>query len=78
MIDTIQDKKPKMEEYFKKGIFILAMMFLVVSSFQLYFSIDRILQTWFEYQYVPIFKSFYNLAVVGISLYIMRLYFVKR
>ena len=67
-----------MGENFKKGVFLIAMLLLLIATFQLYFSIESIINTWFEYQYVPIFRAVYNFIVLIVSLYIIRLYIVKR
>ncbi|MGB9927441.1 MAG: hypothetical protein ACPK85_03420 [Methanosarcina sp.] len=68
---------PDMGENFKKGIFLIAMLLLLVTTFQLYFSIERIIDIWLEYQYASIFKAIYYLFVMLFSLYIIRLYIVK-
>jgi hypothetical protein len=54
------------------------MLLLLVTTFQLYFSVEQIIDTWFEYQYVPIFKAVYCFLVLLVSLYIIRLYILKR
>jgi len=77
MNDTT-DTKPTMEEYFKRGVFIIAMLLLFVATFQLYFSMESIIRTWLEYEYVSIFKAFYNLGVILICVYLIRLYIVKK
>lgn len=76
--ETNAEKVPDLKENFKKGIFLISMLLLLVATFQLYFSIDRIIDTWFEYQYALIFKAVYYLFVLLVSLYIIRLYIVKR
>ncbi|MDQ1276002.1 MAG: hypothetical protein QG610_1577 [Euryarchaeota archaeon] len=76
--ETYKTKVPDLGENFKKGVFIIAMLLLLVATFQLYFSITRIIDMWFEYQYVPIFTAVYNFIVLVVSLYIIRLYIIKR
>jgi len=77
-------EEPKGERFsdiagnFKKGIFLIAMLLLLVATFQLYFSIEQIINTWFEYQYAMIFRAVYYLFVVLVSLYVIRLYIIKR
>ncbi|MFZ2498141.1 MAG: hypothetical protein ACP5N0_09040 [Methanosarcina sp.] len=68
----------EMAENFKKGVLIIAMLLLFVATFQLYFSIEKIIDTWFQYQYASIFKAVYYLFVLVVSLYIIRLYILKR
>jgi hypothetical protein len=70
--------KPTMEGHFKQGLFIIGMLLLFVATFQFYFSMQGIIQTWFEYQYVSIFKAAYNLLIMVLCLYFIRLYLVKR
>ena len=70
--------KPTMEGYFKQGVFIIAMLLLFLATFQLYFSMESIIRTWLEYEYVSIFKAFYNLGVILICVYLIRSYIVKR
>ncbi len=76
--ETKAEKVSDLGENFKKGIFLIAMLLLLVTTFQLYFSIERIIDTWFEYQYAMVFKAVYYLFVLLVSLYIIRLYIVKR
>jgi len=73
-----EKKEVGLEENFKKGVFLIAMLLLLIATFQLYFSIERILSVWFEYQYFPIFKAIYNFFVLLVALYIIRLYIVSK
>jgi hypothetical protein len=72
------EKVSDMGENFKKGVFLISMLLLLVATFQLYSSIGRIIEIWFEYQYIPIFRAIYNFIVLLVSLYIIRLYIIKR
>lgn len=72
------EKVSDMRENFKKGILLISMLLLLVATFQLYFSIEQIIEIWFEYQYIPIFRAVYNFLILIASLYIIRLYIVKR
>ena len=76
--ETHRTKVPDFGENFKKGVFVIAMLFLLTATFQLYFSITKVIDIWFEYQYAPIFKAVYNFIVLLISLYIIRLYIIRR
>lgn len=76
--ETSKAKVSDLGENFKKGVFVIAMLLLLVATFQLYFSITRVINMWFEYQYVPIFTAVYNFIVLVVSLYIIRLYIVRR
>ena len=76
--ETSKAKVSDLGENFKKGVFVIAMLLLLVATFQLYFSITRVINMWFEYQYVPVFTAVYNFIVLIVSLYIIRLYIVRR
>lgn len=76
--ETQKAKVSDLGDNFKKGVFVIAMLLLLVATFQLYFSIERVIEIWFEYQYIPIFRAVYNFIVLLVSLYIIRLYIVKR
>ncbi|HII81157.1 MAG TPA: hypothetical protein HA261_12405 [Methanosarcina sp.] len=76
--ETQKTKVSDLGENFKKGVFVIAMLLLLVATFQLYFSIERVIEIWFEYQYIPIFRAVYNFIVLLVSLYIIRLYIIKR
>ena len=67
----------EMAENFKKGVLIIAMLLLFVATFQLYFSIEKIIDTWFQYQYASIFKAVYYLFVLVVSLYIILVLLTK-
>ena len=76
--ETEKEKTSDIGENFKKGILFIAMLLLLVTTFQLYFSIEQIIDTWFEYQYIPIFKAVYCFLVLLVSLYVIKLYIIKR
>jgi len=76
--ETKGAKGSDLGDNFKKGVFLIAMLLLLVATFQLYFSITRVIDIWFEYQYIPIFTAVYNFIVLLVSLYIIRLYIIKR
>jgi hypothetical protein len=73
-----EEKMSDLAQNFKKGIFLIAMLLSLVATFQVYFSIENIIEIWFEYQYAPIFRAAYNFLVLVVSLYIIRLYIIKR
>jgi hypothetical protein len=77
-LESKKEKMSEMRENFKKGSLLIALLLLLVTTFQLYFSIQQIIETWFEYQYVPIFKTVYYFLVLLVSLYLTRLYIIKR
>jgi hypothetical protein len=50
--ETKAEKVSDPGENFKNGISLISMLLLLLATFQLYFSIERIIDTWFEY-YTP-------------------------
>ena len=77
---TIKKEKKERtnEDYFKSGMLLLVGIVIALSTLQLYFSVDEIIYTWFEYQYRPIFRSVYYLFVIGIGLFILKRYLLVK
>ena len=78
MSDEIENKKTTMEQYFRQGAFVILMLLVLFATFQLYFALENTIRIWFEYQYIPIFRALYNIAILAISLYLIVHYFVKK
>ncbi|WP_340820123.1 hypothetical protein [Methanolobus sp. WCC4] len=79
--DTKPEKEKKertSEDYFKSGMLLLVGIVIALSTLQLYFSVDEIIYTWFEYQYRPIFRSLYYLFVIGIGIIILKRYLLTK
>jgi hypothetical protein len=77
---TIDEEKKKAtpEEYFRWGVFGITMLLLITAAFQLYFSMQETINTWFEWQYVSLFKSVYNLLIIVVCVYVIRLYIFRK
>ncbi|MDD5473815.1 MAG: hypothetical protein PHU34_06660 [Candidatus Methanoperedens sp.] len=70
--------REKMENYFYLGIFLIAMLFALISVFGLYSAISRLISNWFNYRYQPIFDALFNLAILAISIYLIRERMIKK
>ncbi|SFM69343.1 hypothetical protein [Methanolobus profundi] len=80
-VDAKSEKEKKErtnEDYFRSGMLLLVGIIIALSTLQLYFSVDNIITTWFEYQYRPIFRSVYYLFVIGIGLFILKRYLLVK
>jgi len=73
-----QAKIEDFDSYFKKGLFILVNIFIVLAAFGLYFSVNDIIDRWVEYQYVPLVQTIYYVAVIALGLYLMKIYILKK
>jgi hypothetical protein len=62
----------KIEEYFKFGLFIIAMIFAVISVVSLYSSVNTLIGMWFSYKYMPIFNIIFNLSILIICIFLIR------
>jgi len=71
-------KVKTLDDYFKIGVFTIVMLLAFVATFQFYYSVQRAIEMWFEYQYVPIFTALYSLVILTICLYLIRLYVLAR
>lgn len=70
--------REKLEDYFYLGIFLIAMLFALISVFSLYSAINALIANWFTYRYQPIFNALFSLAVLAISIYLIRERLIKR
>ncbi len=70
--------REKMEDYFYLGIFLIAMLFALISVFGLYSAINNLIATWFNYKYQPVFNALFSLSVLAISIYLIRERLIKR
>jgi uncharacterized membrane protein required for colicin V production len=54
-------------------------MFLaLIATFQFYFSAQEVIETWLEYQYVPIFRAIFSFFVLCACIYLTRFYIISR
>lgn len=70
--------REKLEDYFYLGIFLIAMLFALISVFGLYNAINRLISTWLDYRYQPIFDALFSLSILAISIYLIRERLIKR
>ncbi len=66
------------EDYFRWGVFGVTMLLIVISALQLYFTLDDVIRVWFEYQYVSMIKALYNIFIIVVCVYIMRLFVFRK
>lgn len=76
--NAVAGKVKTLDDYFRIGVFTIVMLLAFVATFQFYFSVQRAIEIWFEYQYVPIFRALYSLIILTICLYLIRLYVLAR
>jgi divalent metal cation (Fe/Co/Zn/Cd) transporter len=70
--------REKLEDYSYLGIFLIAMLFALISVFGLYSAINRLIATWFNYRYQPIFDALFSISILAISIYLIRERLIKR
>lgn len=70
--------REKMEDYFYLGIFLIAMLFALISVFELYYAVNNMISTWFNYRYQPIFNALFSLSVLAVSIYLIRERLIKK
>ncbi len=74
----MDDEKCKLEDHFRTGLFIIAMFLALIATFQFYFSAQEVIETWLEYQYVPIFRAVFSFFVLCACIYLTRFYIISR
>ncbi|WP_406655860.1 hypothetical protein V7O62_08515 [Methanolobus sp. ZRKC2] len=72
----IKNRTP--EEYFRWAVFGITMLLLCMATIQLYFSMEDTIRIWFEWQYVSLFKSIYNIVVIVLCIYIIKLFVFRK
>lgn len=77
-IKTKEKKESSMEDYFRAGLFILVGLLLAISVLQFIGSVDQVIYTWFESEYIPIIRAGFNLAVVIFCLYVIKFHLMKK
>lgn len=73
-----EKKKTTPEEYFRWSVFGITMLLLFIAAIQSYFSMEDVIGTWFERQYVPLFRSAYNLVIIVLCVYIIKLFVFRK
>jgi hypothetical protein len=61
----------------QKGLYGILLLLVLVAAIQLYFSVQEIISSWLEEEWVPVFNSIYYLAVIGLGLYLIKRHAVK-
>lgn len=61
----------------QKGLYGILLLLVLVAAIQLYFSVQEIIRSWLEEEWVPVFNSLYYLAVIGLGLYLIKRHLVK-
>jgi ABC-type transport system involved in cytochrome c biogenesis permease subunit len=49
----------------------IVLLFIFFALFQMYFSIQTIIERWFSSEFIPIFQTLYYLGVIALGLYII-------
>lgn len=59
---------------FIQGLYAILFLVILIAAFQLYFSIQTFISTWFSEEYIPVVNSLYYLAVVVGGIYLILAY----
>ncbi|HEY9246794.1 MAG TPA: hypothetical protein VIO11_08115, partial [Candidatus Methanoperedens sp.] len=69
-----EDPFKKLTRYAVVAIFVLL---ILMAAFTFFFSMQSAIGTLFDYQYVELVRAVFSLAVLGIGIYIVRMYLSK-
>ncbi|MBC7086712.1 MAG: hypothetical protein H5T43_10235 [Methanomethylovorans sp.] len=78
---SVKEKEKKahsIEDYFRGSLFALVALLLVISSLQFYDSVNDVISTWFELEYIPIIRAVFNLTIVIFCVYVIKFYLLKK
>jgi hypothetical protein len=58
--------------------YVVIGIFVLIAAFQLYFTIQDLIRTWFSDQFVPVISSVYYVAVIVAGVWLIREYIRKQ
>ncbi len=61
------------EKVIRKILIIIALVMLIISISGLYMALNAVIDIWLGYKYSPIYKALLNLAVLILSIYVLKL-----
>jgi hypothetical protein len=70
--------RERFEEMFRRGVFLILMLVLLVATLRAYMALERAIVTWFEYQYVPLAQAAFSLLLLGLAAWLIRSYVIAR
>lgn len=76
-----KDPKPAEKKYGNDLIglaYVVVGIFVLMAAFQLYFTIQGLITTWFSDQFVPVVSAVYYVAVIVVGLWLIREYIRKQ
>lgn len=77
----MDDEKSVEENSFKKVINIAIVIMLValifIALFTFFFSMQDAISTLFDYRYVALVKSIFSLVIIGIGVYLVKMFLSK-
>jgi hypothetical protein len=59
-------------------VYIIIALFVLIATFQLYFTIQELISTWISDQFVPIVSAVYYIAVIVVGVWLIRDYIRKQ
>lgn len=70
--------KERFDEMFRRGVFLILMLVLLIGTFRAYFAIEASIITWLNRQYVPLAQAVFSIVVVGLAAWLLRSYVIAR
>lgn len=63
---------------FRKGSILILLLVLLIASLGFYTSMNSAINTIFDFRYVDMIKSIFNLIVIGAVLYIIKIFVLNK
>ncbi|HID43939.1 MAG TPA: hypothetical protein EYP30_09270 [Archaeoglobaceae archaeon] len=70
--------KIELRDLLRNAFTVIAVIFLVISAWGLYSSLNELIRIWIDYKYAPVYRALLNLSVVILAIYIINLLVRKR
>ncbi len=78
---SADEKKNVESDSFKKliksAVVVIFVLFILIAMFTFFFSMQSAIGTLFDYQYVELMRAIFSLIVLGIAIYIVRMFLSK-
>lgn len=75
---STESQKSSETGMFRKGSILILLLVLLIASLGFYFSMNSAINVIFDFRYVDMIKSIFNLIVIGAVLYIIKIFVLNK
>ncbi|MCD4846274.1 MAG: hypothetical protein K8R25_17490 [Methanosarcinales archaeon] len=67
-----------LESTFRTGLLFIVMFLMLIATLYFFFSVQDVIDTWFEHEYSPIFSAIFSFIVIVVCIYLTRFFIISR